>query len=105
MTLEKEGRPKEALQRISIYINAHPEDLNALLYRIHLEEEQQNFPSLRNDYDQALRLAPDNRELYVGRASVLIQQKDFGAARRDLDKAVSLGMPRAVLRELYKQLQ
>lgn len=105
MTLEKEGRPKEALQRISIYINAHPQDLNALLYRIHLEEEQQNFPALRNDYDQALHLAPDNRELYVGRAGVLIQQKDFGAARRDLDKAVSLGMPRAALRELYKQLQ
>ena len=105
MTLEKEGRPKEALQRISIFINAHPQDLNALLYRIHLEEEQKDWTALHNDYDQGILLAPDNRELYIGRAKVLIQQKYFSNARRDLNKAVSLGMPRAALHELYKQLQ
>ena len=58
----------------------------------------------RADLDAALRLTPDDAGLLLQRAAVLTRLGSRAAARRDLDRAVGLGVPRASLNAQYRAL-
>lgn len=103
LALDREGRPKEALQRLDIFINLHPTDLQAKAMRATLLKNQERWGEALADYDDMLTAEPDNRDWRVSRAEVLIEVGNNDAARRDLDKAVSLGLPRASLQTLYQK--
>ena len=85
-------------------MQAHPEEVQALVLRADLEAGFGRFEAARVDYDTAIRLAPDQADLYVRRASVLLRCGAKGAARKDLDEAVRRGIPRSALLSLYEEL-
>lgn len=55
------------------------------------------------DLDEAVRLDPMQSEAYLMRGRVYLMKGKKGLARRDLDKAVSLGIPQSEVRELMNQ--
>ncbi len=72
--------------------------------RAQLEEKAGRDDAARADYDKALRLRPQDGSLYVARAEVLLRLGAQGSARKDLDEAVRLGIPRSSLNSLYQKL-
>ncbi|MBR1889536.1 MAG: tetratricopeptide repeat protein [Alloprevotella sp.] len=103
MCLYRDGRPQEAYQRLEVFISLHPKDVQALAMRAMLFKADEKWEQAQTDYDELILLEPNNTDFRVGRAEVLIQLGEKSAARRDLDKAVSLGLPRASLQSLYQQ--
>lgn len=99
------GQPNEALNRLNLFLSAHPRHYDGLMARAGLEERLSMDLPARSDYDEAVRLRPDETLPYVGRARVLSRMGLHGAARKDLDTAVRLGHPRAALADLYKRLK
>ena len=73
--------------------------------RAGVEERLSMDVPARSDYDEAIRLRPDDAQAYAGRARVLLRLDLKGAARKDLDTAVRLGFPRTALNDLYKKLK
>ena len=55
------------------------------------------------DLDEAIRLDPRQSEAYLMRGRVHLMLKKKTLARRDLEKAVSLGVPQSEVRELMNQ--
>lgn len=90
LILHDEGRMQEALNRLNLHLQGHPENIEALLLRASFEEELQQFSLARADYDQAIVLAPERSELYLLRASCLESLGLKELARRDRLKAQSL---------------
>ena len=103
LALYRDGRPQEALQRLDVFIGQHPDDVEALAMRANLLKHQERWGEALADYDRMLTLQPDNRTYRVSRAEVHLQMGSKAEARRDLDKAVQLGLPRASLQSLYQQ--
>ncbi len=101
---ERDGRPQEALTRLTLYINAHPESPEALAMRAELEAKAGMLEAARADYDEALKLDKQNPRLFIARADILRRLGLKTAARRDLDEAVRLGVPRASLKDFYNDL-
>ena len=59
------------------------------------------FALAKGDYDLLVEKQPTVPEWRVERARALIRLDQKQAARRDLDKAVSLGMPMGMVQALY----
>lgn len=55
------------------------------------------------DLDEAIRLDPRQSEAYLMRSRVHLMLKKKALAKRDLEKAVSLGIPQSEVRELMNQ--
>ncbi|WP_298072914.1 tetratricopeptide repeat protein [uncultured Bacteroides sp.] len=55
------------------------------------------------DLDEAIRLDPRQSEAYLMRGRVHLMLKKKALAKRDLEKAVSLGIPQSEVRELMNQ--
>lgn len=101
LTLQQLGQPREALNRLNLIVAARPESTDALSARAAVEMELGLNVLARADYDELLRLHPDESGYYVERARVLLRLDEKTAARRDLDRAVSLGVPRGMVQALY----
>jgi Flp pilus assembly protein TadD len=50
-----------------------------------------NYSRALMDYDHAIKLAPDNANAYLNRASALVQLKRLDEARRDVARCRQLG--------------
>ncbi len=95
------GQPKEALNRLNFIVAAHPDNVDALSTRAQMEYDQQLYTLARGDYDQLVKLQPEESNWLIERARSLIAHGEKAAARRDLDKAVAQGTPRGVVQALY----
>ncbi len=104
-TYESDGQPQEALSRLNLYVNNHPESVDGLSMRAALEARLDMLEAARADYDEAVRLEPANPWLRVARAEVQIRLKRYASARLDLDESVRLGVARASLQHLYDKLR
>ena len=82
-------------------IGAHPDDADALSTRAQVESGLELFALAKGDYDTLVSIQPDQPDWLVERARTLIRLGEKAAARRDLDKAVSLGLPRGMVQALY----
>lgn len=103
LTLEKEGRPKEAKERLSALLTQHPGVADLWVARANIEAALGQDAAARADYDEALRLDAGQAEVYVMRAEVLLRLDARQAARRDLDEARRRGVPPSALQELYRR--
>lgn len=103
--LEDLGRPQAALERLNVFVAAHPEEADGLVARAELEQRMGQLAAARADYDAAIRLRPDEALHHVGRAKVLLALREKAAARRDLERAIALGVPRGELTTLFRQTQ
>ncbi len=101
LTLHRMGQPREALNRLNFVVSAHPDDIEALTTRAMVEGELQLNDMARADYDRLAALCPSSPDVYTERARILIRLGEKTAARRDLDRAVSLGTPMGAVQSLY----
>lgn len=99
MTLQQEGRPKEAHQRLGTYVAAHPADLDARFVHAGLCLQSEDYEGAVADLDVLLAAQPKNAECYVMRAVALRRLGRKDESRRDVDAAVGLGVPRSEIKK------
>jgi tetratricopeptide (TPR) repeat protein len=78
--------------------------LDEPIYRAHravIWSQRGEFDRAMADYDEALRLDPQNAGVYLARAGTWLVKKDINRATADLDKAVALDPKNA---EGYKKI-
>lgn len=112
-TLEqKNGKYQEALAILNRMIGEKGSDsdslaapLYAVLYvaRAGVEQDMKHVDLAMIDLEEALRLDPSQTEAYLMRGQIYLSQKKKDLAKRDFEKAVSLGIPQADVRELLQQ--
>lgn len=90
LLLHDEGRTNEALNKLNLYIQVHPESVDALLLRATFEMEMSQYEAARVDLDDALKLAPFRADLYLERANCFEKLGLKEKARKDRLKAKSL---------------
>ncbi len=100
---QKEGRLNEAILQLTSLISTHPDKAELYSMRAQVEEEKGQTDAALLDISEAIHRDTDNREYYVHRATLYLKESNKLKARRDLDKAVSLGMEQGALRELYRK--
>ena len=71
------------------------------LYNGNLNQHQQAL----DDFTQAIRLDPDNREAFALRSVGNAHVGNYDAAQQDLERAVSLGYPQSFLEDTIQQIK
>ena len=111
-TLEqKEGKYEEALSVLNNMIATTGETSQlsssqyAMLYvaRAGVEKDLNHIDMALVDLEEAIRLDSSQPEIYLMRGEIYLAQKKKDLAKRDFEKAVSLGVPQADLRDLLQQ--
>lgn len=111
-TLEqKVGKHEAALAILNGMLavrDSHPEFTSsqyAVLYvaRAGVEKELQHTDMALIDLEEAIRLDESQLEAYLMRGEIYLSQKKKELARKDFEKAHSLGLPQAELRGLLKR--
>lgn len=111
-TLEqKEGKYEEALSVLNNMIATTGETSQlsssqyAMLYvaRAGVEKDLNHMDMALVDLEEAIRLDNSQPEIYLMRGEIYLAQKKKDLAKRDFEKAVSLGVPQADLRDLLQQ--
>ena len=111
-TLEqKEGKYEEALGVLNNMIATTGETSQlsssqyAMLYvaRAGVEKDLNHMDMALVDLEEAIRLDSSQPEIYLMRGEIYLAQKKKDLAKRDFEKAVSLGVPQADLRDLLQQ--
>ena len=105
LTLQQMGRPKEALNRLNLIVEAHPHHIDAISTRAAVEAELNLTTMARADYDTLIKWQPNESSYYIERAKMLIRLGEKKAARNDLDAAVRMGVPQGMVHLLYQQVR
>lgn len=102
---QREGRLQAAELQLSQLIDRNPKNATYWQARANVLVEQQLYDLALLDLEAAIALQPIDAYIYVARAELYLKMKRRSAAKNDLDMAVSLGLPRISLSELYKQCE
>ncbi len=92
----------EALDGINMLVAAHPDSAVVWAARAGIEVEQEMLELAEYDFTEALKRDPDNRDYLLQRADLRKKLGMWDKAKEDLDRLVSLGVPKAALKEWYK---
>lgn len=112
MLEQKEGNYEEALSLLNKMIADKADGstqitapLNAVLYvaRAGVEKDMEHLDLALIDLDEAIQLDPSQSEAYLMRGQIYLSQKKKELAKRDFEKAVTLGVPQGDVRELLQQ--
>ena len=112
MLEQKEGKYEEALSVLNKMIADKADGatqitapLYAVLYvaRAGVEKDMQHIDLALIDLEEAIELDPSQSEAYLMRGQIYLSQKKKELARRDLEKAVTLGVPQGDVRDLLQQ--
>ncbi len=98
---QKDHRYTTALDQINRLVQQHPDSALAYAARAGMEKERGQLELAVYDYGEALRLTPGNTDYLVARADLLFRLGRKDEAMEDVERAVSLGVPRAALQELF----
>ncbi len=98
---QKEKRYRESMDIMNRLIERYPS--NSVLYsaRADIEVDMGNPDLALLDLESAIKWNGKNPDNYIARAQIYVAQKKKTFAKKDLDKAVILGVPRPSLKELY----
>ena len=102
---QKDKKYTEAMDQINILVLQHPDSAIAYAARAGIETEREMYSLAIYDYTEALLRDPKNTDYLLSRADLYIRERQFKAARKDLDRLVSLGVPKPSLKEFYKRLK
>lgn len=102
---EKDHHYTEALDGINQLVAAHPDSAVAWAARAGIEQERGMNELAEYDYGEALKRDPNNKDYLLTRADLRIKLGNYAEARRDLDRLVTLGTPKAALKEWYGKLK
>ena len=100
---QREGRLQAAEQQLSQLTNRYPDNATYWQARANVLIEQGLYDLALIDLDTAIALQPTDAYAYATRAELYLKMKRRTAAKEDLDRAISLGLSRAALSDLYEQ--
>lgn len=100
---QKDNRHTEALDQINRLVSQYPDSAVAYAARAGIEREQGMITLSLFDYSEAIKRDPGNAEYRIDYIDALIADKKKDEARRELDRLVNMGFPRARLRNFYKR--
>lgn len=91
MMQEQQGKTEEALLRLNILMERHPQLVAARLLHAQMAIEQEDYDVALDDYNAAIATTPNDGSLYVQRAALYLLTHRTHAATADLNKARQLG--------------
>lgn len=99
MLTKKVSGQAATMEQFNRLVEQFPDSALAYAARAGYEVELQQLEPALYDWDEALRLAPDNLEFTVSKVDVLLALKRKHEAKSLLDEAIAKGAPRAALRD------
>lgn len=100
---QKTKRYTDALDMANRIVSQYPDSAVAYAARAGIEKEQGMVSLAVFDYEEALKRDSNNREYRIDYADALIADKKKDEARRQLDRLVSMGIPRISLKDFYRR--
>ena len=100
---QKDMHHTDAMNLINQVVQLYPDSAVAYAARAGIELERGMLELAEYDFTEAMRLEPSNTDFILSRADVRLRMKNKRKAREDLDLAVSKGVPRPSLTELYER--
>ena len=95
------NRRADAVDELNRCVQMFPDSADAYAARAAYETQLKQYDAALYDWDEALRLRPNDASLTVSTVDILLNLGRIREAREDLDKAVKQGTTRAALREWY----
>lgn len=95
----------QALKDYEYLVMRHPDDARYLLFRAMMLNYTGCKLDAIDELDALIEADNTNADYYLVRASIYIDLANKGYARRDLDRAVALGIPKDDILDLYEQLK
>lgn len=102
---QKDKHHTEALNQINLLVSQHADSAVAYAARAGIEVEQGMLELGEYDYSEAIKRDQKNTDYLLNRAELRIQLGKTEKAREDLDRIVSLGVPRPALKNWYRRLK
>lgn len=99
MVKRQMGRTAEVADELNQLVQMFPDSAMAYAARAGFEVEQNQWELSLYDWDEAIRLDPDNTELVVSKVNALLLLKRKKEARELLNALIAKGVPGAALRE------
>jgi tetratricopeptide (TPR) repeat protein len=101
--LQQQGKRKEAMDQLNLVVEMHRDSAVAYASRANLERDMRLWDAALYDFQEAARLEPQDIGYVVAQADLLLARQRRKEARRVLDDAVKMGIPRGLLHEWYKK--
>ena len=95
------NRRADAVDELNRCVQMFPDSADAYAARAAYETQLKQYDAALYDWDEALRLRPNDASLTVSKVDILLNLGRIREARVALDKAVKQGTTRAALREWY----
>jgi tetratricopeptide (TPR) repeat protein len=95
------NRRADAVDELNRCVQMFPDSADAYAARAAYETQLKQYDAALYDWDEALRLRPNDASLTVSKVDILLNLGRIREAREALDKAVKQGTTRAALREWY----
>lgn len=96
---------ENALKDYEYLLMTHPDDAHyRLFHAMMLSYTGAKYDAI-DELDALIASDDKNASYYLTRAGVYIDLSNKGYARRDLDRAVALGIPKEDIKDLYEQLK
>ena len=95
------NRRADAVDELNRCVQMFPDCADAYAARAAYETQLKQYDAALYDWDEALRLRPNDASLTVSKVDILLNLGRIREAREALDKAVKQGTTRAALREWY----
>ena len=102
MVNQKLQRYRESLEEFNRLIVDYPQDVSLLKARAELEVEMNTLELALLDLESAVKLAPNDAEIYVMCGDIYMAQGRNREAYRAFEKAIELGVPRPELQDRLK---
>ena len=99
--LQKMGRRSDAMDVLNQIVQMFPDSADAYAARAAFETKYLQYELALYDWNEAIRLRPDNDGFVISKVDLLIRLKRKKEAREALDALVSKGTPRGMLKEWY----
>lgn len=99
--LQKMGRRSDAMDVLNQIVQMFPDSADAYAARAAFETKYLQYELALYDWNEAIRLRPDNEGFVISKVDLLIRLKRKKEAREALDALVLKGTPRGMLKEWY----
>ena len=99
--LQKMGRRSDAMDVLNQIVQMFPDSADAYAARAAFETKYLQYELALYDWNEAIRLRPDNEGFVISKVDLLIRLKRKKEAREALDALVSKGTPRGMLKGWY----
>ncbi len=101
--LQKQGRMRDALDHANRLVELCPDSAIVYATRAALEKTMQSYEPALYDWDEAIRLAPDNTDYMLSKVDILLLLGRKEESKTLLDTITTKGVPRGLLREWYEK--